>query len=353
MFESCRAHAAMPWGRSAPLLALLAALLTATGAGGAATAPSYWLVETARPQVPYGVVVWDGRSHLRLFESGRWRDATPARLPGTIYDVFFLDRRHGWLIAADCALATGTLFRTTDAGRSWERLPRRWTRNCSAGTTFHLDFADRLHGWITAVDPHSSSGASIYRTATGGRLWGVATHERNHRSDAPTRFASPMVGWRASTWLGGSVPGPLLRTRDGGRTWAADPQLPENRRYATPVLVGSSVVTAGARAGRIAIYQRIAGRWRRSGAVSARRPTTVIALSAPTHAVRWLATESGRTVATLHLSRDGGRTWTKRPLPRGTGELVARSATEAWVSARGRIWTTSDGGRTWRRLMPR
>jgi photosystem II stability/assembly factor-like uncharacterized protein len=352
MFESCRAHLAMPWARSVPLLALLAALLSTAAGAGSGEAPSYWLVETAKPHAPYGVIVWDGRSHIRLFESGNWRDATPARLPGTIQDVFFLDQQHGWLIAADCATATGALFRTTDAGRSWKQLPRRWVRNCSAGSGFYLDFADQLHGWVTAVDPHAANGSIIYRTTSGGRRWNLATKARDQGSDGPVRFVSPKLGWRATTWLGWPRPGPLLRTRDGGRTWAADRELPENRRYSTPVRVGSSVVTAGARAGRIAVYERIAARWGRSGVVFAPTPITDVVVSAPAPDVRWLATGKRASLAALHVSVDRGRTWSRRVLPRGTGQLVARSATEAWVSANRQLWMTSDGGRTWRRLTP-
>jgi photosystem II stability/assembly factor-like uncharacterized protein len=348
MFESCRAHAAMPWARCAPVLALFSALLAAAAGAGSPEAPSYRLVMPSRPSAAEVLTVWDGRSHLFLHESGRWRDATPGRLPGTIHDVFFLDRKRGWLIATDCAAATGALFETVDGGRSWTRLPRRWIRNCSAGSTFYLDFADPRHGWITAVDPHAANGSIIYRTTNAGRRWRLATQARDQGTDAPVRFISAADGWRATTWFGWPRLGPLLRSKDGGRTWAADPELPENRRYSTPVRVGSRVVGAGARAGRIAVYERAAGHWHRVSAVRVSRPVTNVVISAPSRSVRWLASGPRSNLSTLLVSLDGGRTWRRRSLPRQTYELAAQSATRAWLTARGRLMRTVDGGRSWR-----
>jgi photosystem II stability/assembly factor-like uncharacterized protein len=338
----------MPWARFAPVLALLAALPAAAAGAGSAETPSYGLVKTIRPSAPYGVTVWDGRSSLRLFESGRWRDATPGRLPGYIHNVFFLDRQRGWLIATDCVSATGALFRTVNGGRNWERLPREWVRNCSAGSTFYLDFADPLHGWITAVDPHAADGSVIHRTTNGGRRWRLATKDRRQGSDGPVRFASAMLGWRATTWMGWPRLGPLYRTQDGGRSWAADPALPENRRYATPALVGDRVVTAGAKAGRIAVYERSGGIWGRVSAVRVPRPVTDVVISAPSDSVRWLASGPRARLSTLLVSVDGGRTWSRRALPHETYELAAKSATEAWLTANGRPLRTTNGGRTWR-----
>jgi photosystem II stability/assembly factor-like uncharacterized protein len=345
MFESCRAHCAMRWTRLASVLVL--AFLAVVATAEPAEAPSYGLVQSTRPSRFHGVTVWDGRSRLLIFESGGWRDATPAGLLGGIHSVVFINRVRGWLIASDCARADGALFRTLDGGKSWRRMPRRWWRNCSAGATFHLDFADARHGWIAAVDPHASEGSLLYRTTNGGTRWSRSWRDRGHSSDGPVRFSSAKLGWRASTWMGWPYPGALLRSRDGGRSWAPDPELPANRRYATPELVGDRVVTAGAKAGRIVVYER-AGHWRRVSAVNVARPVTDLVVSAPSPSVRWLASGPRARLSTLLVSVDGGRTWSRRSLPRGTLTVSASSASRAWATANGSLLRTTDGGRTWR-----
>ena len=55
--------------------------------------------------------------HLYLFDH-HWRDATPSlgRNINTIEDVSFVDPRHGWVAAYDCANVSVYVYRTSDGG---------------------------------------------------------------------------------------------------------------------------------------------------------------------------------------------------------------------------------------------
>ena len=58
---------------------------------------------------------------LFVDNEGRWRNATPPALEGdginAIDDVAFVDQRHGWIAAYNCARAAVYLYRTSDGGR--------------------------------------------------------------------------------------------------------------------------------------------------------------------------------------------------------------------------------------------
>src|SRR5690349_18952062 len=71
------------------------------------------------------------RHVLRVFDGGRWRDATPAALRPPAFprdgidgvdDVWFVSRRDGWIATFNCSKAAVRLFHTTDGGRSWRSL---------------------------------------------------------------------------------------------------------------------------------------------------------------------------------------------------------------------------------------
>src|SRR5262245_44038930 len=54
----------------------------------------------------------------------------------------FIDENHGW------AMTKQALHRTTDGGKTWERLPQKPEQDASFTSFF---FVDESHGWLTAV----------------------------------------------------------------------------------------------------------------------------------------------------------------------------------------------------------
>jgi photosystem II stability/assembly factor-like uncharacterized protein len=227
------------------------------------------------------------------------------------------------VVSAQVAWASGsggTILRTTDRGRTWERK--------TVPDTETLDFRD-----IEAFDDRSalvlSIGAGelsrIYRTTDGGSTWAL-----QHINRDPEGFLDALAFWdgRHGLALGDPVGGRfvVLATDDGGKSWdrVAAEGLPE------------------ARPGE--------GAFAASG--------TCLAVHGDRHA--WFGTGAGR----VFRSADRGRTWTAHETPirsgNGTSGIfsLAFRDTEHGVAvggdyaepgrADGNAAVTDDGGRTWR-----
>jgi photosystem II stability/assembly factor-like uncharacterized protein len=276
-------------------------------------------------QTKIGLFVYDGR---------RWRNATPPELAAdgvnAIDDVAFVDRRHGWVAAYNCATVAVYLYRTSDGGRSWQSLGKPASHSCGGGPTF-LSFVDDRHGWMEPVSPNGPVGA-LLRTTDAGQTWtqvasGPSGQVRPRALPclAPIRFVSFSSGWMARCPLGGGV----FSTVDGGRRWSRVPiGIPggANARFDLPTFVGRTGVVA---------------------ATLGTRPET----------------ESGRTRAVVFaVSDDGGRNWTARSARRIASCPLEAYYTLAWPASvvDDRVWwivsdgtrpvvrVTTDGAQTWR-----
>lgn len=106
----------------------------------------------------------------------------------------------------------GTVIRSTNGGKTWEKR--------SPGGLESLDFRS-LYAFNAeeAVIANAGSPAYVLRTSDGGQHWRV-THTANH----PDAFLDGVDFWNSRDGLlyGDPIDGRLLmlRTRDGGETWA-------------------------------------------------------------------------------------------------------------------------------------
>ncbi len=95
-----------------------------------------------------------------VYDDGGWRNATPAKLAAdgvdAIDDVAFVDRRHGWVAAYNCATVAVYLYRTSDGGRSWQSLGKPASHSCGGGPTF-LSFVDDRRGWSRSAQTARSA----------------------------------------------------------------------------------------------------------------------------------------------------------------------------------------------------
>ncbi|MGZ4415497.1 MAG: WD40/YVTN/BNR-like repeat-containing protein [Gaiellaceae bacterium] len=321
---------------------------------------------------------------LFIYEEGRWRNATPPALRAdgidAIDDVAFVDRRHGWVAAYNCARAAVYLYRTSDGGRSWQSLGEPAGHSCGGGPTF-LSFIDQRDGWMEPVSPNGPAGA-LFRTADGGRIWkqllsGPPGQVRPPALPclAPIRFGSVLSGWMARCEHGG-----LFSTTDGGRRWSAVPvEIPDrsDARFDLPWLDGEFGVvaaTVGTRppteSGRTrAVTFSVSSNGGQTWTARSTRRTASCPLNAyytaswPTSIVNrrvwWIVAGAARPVA--QVTTDAGRTWRTVPargLPARWCSIMGVNAAgpeSAWVVAReGRdssaLFQTVDGGRDWRRV---
>jgi hypothetical protein len=148
-----------------------------------------------------------------VYDHSRWRNVTPPHLHADgIDDIAFLDSRHGWMVAYDCANVSVYLYRTDDGGRTWQSLGAKAEHSCGSGPTW-LSFVDHEHGWMEPVSPNGPVSV-LLRTSDGGRTWTpLANLQRNLPCLAPIAFVSHTAGWM------GRCDGHVYSTSDGGRRW--------------------------------------------------------------------------------------------------------------------------------------
>ena len=213
-------------------------------------------------------------------------------------DVCFVDRQCGWAVGG-----FGTVLRTRDGGATWAEQ--------SSGTGYALEsaaFASEQRGWIVGGWLRDKTVATIggmgiiLATTDGGEHW-----RAQWQGKGPWLYDVCFVDENAG-WASGEN-GAVLKTKDGGATWA---HLPATNT--TDALHGICFVD------------------RRHG---------------------WAVGGNETIIAT----RDGGKTWTRArcpALPRPLGRrktfrsVCAVDSRRCWVvGAEGSVLHTSDGGETW------
>jgi photosystem II stability/assembly factor-like uncharacterized protein len=224
-------------------------------------------------------------------------------------------------VSSTVAWASGadrTVLRTTDGGRTWQRL--------AVPGADALDFrdVDALSATTAVVLSIGSGDASrIYRTEDGGATW----EERFRNADPNAFFDAVAFGdVQHGVAFSDSVDGRFIlrTTADGGRTWIAvpperlPPALPEEGAFAAS---GTNVAMLGVDC-------------------------------------IWIGTSKSRVLR----SSDGGRTWSVHATPVATGQatgifsIAFRDASNGVVvggnyqqedDARDNVAVTADGGRTW------
>lgn len=129
--------------------------------------------------------------------------------------VAFLDDRTGWLVLGQRTSANfsvGTLFATTDGGKSWEERPLPFAEP--------VLFVSADRGWVAG----GAAGDGLYATTDGGRSWAAQTlpipRDRGRISVGRPAFANPqngvvpvLVSTEATATFESYV------TSDGGASW--------------------------------------------------------------------------------------------------------------------------------------
>lgn len=128
-------------------------------------------------------------------------------------DVSFVDLNIGWAINGN-----GNLYKTIDAGKSWEN---QFTKE---GSYFRaLAFKDTLNGWLgtigTGLEYYNevTDTVTLYQTSNGGESWQPATIKGPY----PTGICGLQVVNDNFIVGSGRVGGPsyFIKSTDGGKTW--------------------------------------------------------------------------------------------------------------------------------------
>ena len=183
------------------------------------------------------------------------------------------------------------VLRTTDAGRTWARVPCEVT-----GRLYDVDFGSE--GLALAVGLRGT----ILRSTDRGAHW--SSVHRGEEWWAGVAFATPSQVWAVGARGSDAA---LLKSEDAGETWSTGPSLPANCARAS--------------------LRAIAFRDAQLGCIVG-------------------------TDGTLLMTRDAGASWTSLPVGDGYLRGIAfQSAKSIWVAGGpGVVLNSLDEGRTWRRI---
>jgi len=250
-----------------------------------------------------------------------WTDVGPVR-GRDYYEVFpfFLGPSDAWFGTASGHLVT--IDRTADGGRSWQRSSFRTA--LPGGPVFFLNAHD---GWFLAGGDNGAMDTEpleVWRTADGGAHW-------SRISVSSTSPEPP------------STPGPLSYGCDKGGIVFTTPE------------VGFVNVSCGYRADLLYITRDGGVSWLGEAlpGISCQQGcgASLPEFVTPRMGFEAAGPESGGDV--LFVTHDGGATWSRHsqlPVPIGLPDFV--DPLHGFVWARGRLYTTADGGRTWTATRP-
>jgi photosystem II stability/assembly factor-like uncharacterized protein len=267
------------------------------------------------------------------------------------------------LHAGDDGLLAGTygdgLFRSADEGRSWEPVTAGLT-----ASTFRF-VTDEIAG----TEP-----ARLFRSPDGGQSWDeyeaitrIPGHEDWYLPYSPRAGAARNANVCGDRLLVAAEVAGLLRSDDGGRTWACEPVAgDEDIHHVTahpddPDLLYVSLGTASllhregehggvarSRDGGLT-WEKVETDYTRASLVPAARPDLLVAGPAPRVGAE------GRIV----VSADGGDSWEPAgdgidvPMPDMVELFVDAPDGEVWaICSRGRLLRATPGGWTWTSALP-
>lgn len=257
------------------------------------------------------------------------------RLKDNLYGTVFVDASRGWVVGA-----FGTIFRTTDGGRTWQPQVSKTTQQI-----YDVDFVDAAHGWAVG-----RSGL-ILRTTDGGDTWTQQTSGVDKHLFS-VDFVDPKRGVAVGDW------GAVVTTSDGGQTW-------EDRTLAEDIILNDVAMVDGER-GWIAAELGTVFTTQDGGRTWTTQATGV---DKTLFGIYFADAQRGWVVgidALILRTEDGGQNWTVLNGSTEIRELEQVGFSSAYenpslyavqvvgdlgvaVGEAGAVFVSSDGGRTWAR----
>ena len=227
-------------------------------------------------------------------------------------------------------LDQNAVLKTTDGGQTWTKVGDLPSAPGTGGNA-SLAFVSAEKGFAVADN-------SLVETQDGGRTWGTVAALANAGTIWGVAFASPSVGCVDA--LAGNG-GPWVTT-DGGATWTAETA---GGFYAS---FGYSPVACAAALANPALAKGLP-----SPAVGAVSEPPMVAAPGDQTAILYAQSVAQVTTPVLLTARVGSSNWSVQVLPTGQFDVCGCSfsfvsASQGFVtSLYGRLYETTDGGRTW------
>ncbi len=329
----------------------------------------------------------DRDDHLVVSRDGgyQWRDVTPPHpadldlAAGWGAQFFALNGETAWVVFSDRAAGAlpeqAWVWRTVDAGTTWQTSVALDLGDASGFHPLALHFSNAAHGWLLIADApgQDSTSRRMLSTSDGGLHWITVSRWDANAGEAcevqDVRRVSETDGYLFAACPGALDKQPVLRvTRDGGATW--EPQavpLPEGfpeafygRCEAAPEWVTQAdlVLRVDCRAqdaDALAQYllRSVPGDAR--FVVAGLGPARLLdaAFFGPGEALMLVDPRPDRT-GDLHLvaTDDAGLTTRRQRAVRWLGFIEAAGANQFWAvlsSDVDALYVSLDGGQTWGR----
>lgn len=262
-----------------------------------------------------------------------------------LHAVYFLDENHGWAVGSK-----GVLLATDDGGETW-----RASLRPLEDTLQDVYFSDEQNGWLVCersiydLKTNDEPRTYLMRTTDGGKTW---KRVNVIGKDVDARLVRALFTREGRGWAFGEG-GLLYTTRDGGLNW--ERQLVPTRHLllggwflnATQgwiVGAGATILqtTDGGETWRTTILLNEAGG--RDIADSQHVRFNAVSFADRLHG--WAVGAKGR----VFITNDGGRTWREQQsnVRADLYDVKFVNAVEGWaVGAEGTLIHTMDGGLRW------
>ncbi|MGH9902024.1 MAG: WD40/YVTN/BNR-like repeat-containing protein [Pyrinomonadaceae bacterium] len=273
--------------------------------------------------------------------------------------VYFLDAETGWAVGGK-----GTLLATSDGGKNWKAMPRP-----TEDALRDVYFFDARTGWLVCerniylLKTNDEARAYLLKTTDGGATW---ARVEAAGADVDARLVRVVFADSERGWVFGEA-GALYATEDGGATWARQ-RVPTRH-----LLLGGTFLDPQrgwlVGAGATLLHTADGGATWRAGGIErnaaivhdSTAPASTPSPAAPSggtrlNAVSFVDARRGWAVGAggaVFTTDNGGRSWRAQESNTEADLLDVKffDETEGWaVGVGGTVLHTADGGRRWQAL---